>query len=150
MKTRFLTLLVMAACFAVAPVVQFGCKQTMTLEAGGAYTDPVLAQTDQSILDASRAMREYIAWTKANSVFLAKWPQVAQLATRIEAQEKGWIKDAYIARDAYAAASVAYRKAIADGVAGAIPPSRVKVDAMIAVLTSVVTEVLAYRQAHKP
>lgn len=129
-------------------VLTTSCKQT-ALEPGGAYTDPVLAKTDQSILDASRAMTAFVEWAKANSVYLARWPEVAQLAKNIETQEKQWVRTAYEARDAYASASKEYRKAVAAGVAGALPPNRAKLDGALAVLTNVVSQVVAYQQAHR-
>ncbi len=143
------------ACFALAVATPLalvhvtGCAGTTTLEAGGAYSDPVLAQADRAILDASRAMTEFIAWQRANAAFLAKWPEIERAARNIESQRDGWEKDAYAARDAYASAAKDYRKAIADGVVGALPPSRAKIDGSIAVLTSVVTQIGAYRNAHR-
>lgn len=142
-------LFLLSLCLAV-PLTQSGCTQTTTLEAGGSYTDPVLAKTDQAILDASHTMTAFIEWARTNAAFLAKWPEVARLSGNIEAQQSQWERDAYAARDAYADAVKAYKTAIAAGVVGALPPNRAKVDAAVAVLTSVISQAIAYQQAHKP
>ncbi len=140
-------LLALALCVAV-PLVPVGCNsQQQTLEAGGAYTDPILAKTDRAILDASHAMTAFIDWANINSAYLARWPEVAQAAKNIAAQKDSWIRDAYAARDAYASAAQAYR--VAAGTSAAVDAKRAALDGAIAVLANIVTQVISYQNAHK-
>lgn len=138
-----LTLLLAVACLAVSvPVIQTGCQNTSTLEAGGAYSDPVLASTDRAILDASRAMGDFVQWHAANATYLARWPEVAAMSAKVSAGRDGWVRDAYFARDAFAQASAAYKA----GKQG--PPDGAQLRAALAILMNVTTQLTSYRSAH--
>lgn len=123
-----------------------GCKSQVTLAAGGAYSDPVLAQTDQSILDASHALTGFVQWTSANSAFLAKYPEVLALATSVASQKDGWIKSAYSARDAYAKAAADYRAGIGDS--ATVNAKQAALNGALAVLNNISSQIVAYRAAH--
>ncbi len=130
-------------CLAIAaPVLQTGCQHEVVLEAGGAYSDPVLATTDRAILDASHAMADFIAWHAANATYLARWPEVAALSAKVSSGRDGWVRSAYAARDAYAEASLAYKA----GKQG--PPDGSNLRSAMAVLTNVLAQITASRSAH--
>ncbi len=138
-------LLVLCLLLAPAPALfTSGCQNQTTLEAGGAYTNPVLAQTDRAILDASHALTAFLDWHYANTGYLARWPEVGALAAKVAAQKDGWIKEAYAARDAYAAASAAYKA----GLGNDVMPSSARLNAALAVLSNVTTQIIAYKNAH--
>ena len=135
--------------FAGLALLFSGCgSHPVTLAPGGVYTDPVLAQTDQAILDTSAALTGFLSWNTENSAFLVKFPAVGALAEKVAANKDGWIRDAYKARDAYAVDAKAYRDAIALGQTNATPPNRAKIDAALAVLTSLATQVTALKATH--
>lgn len=139
---KFLPLLLLS-CFALtAPVIQTGCQHTVTLESGGAYSDSTLAVTDRAILDASRAMGDFVAWNEANATYLARWPEVGVLAAKVRAGRDGWIRNAYAARDAYAQAESAYKA----GKQG--PPDGAQLRAALAVLNDLTTQIVSYRSQH--
>lgn len=126
------------ACLAIAaPIVQTGCQHEVVLEQGGAYSDPVLATTDRAILDASRAMVDFVGWHAANATYLAKWPEIGALAAKVGAGRDGWVRTAYAARDAYAQASAAYKA----GKAGL--PDGANLRAAMAVLTNILAQINA-------
>lgn len=137
----------LAICLLFAPVPALftsGCQHETTLEAGGVYSDVTIAKTDQAILDASHALTAFIDWSRANATYLARWPEVGQLAVKVAAQKDGWIRDAYAARDAYAGALSAYK-------AGRGPdPSSAssQLNAALAVLSNVTTQIVSYKSAH--
>lgn len=136
--------------FALAmPFIITGCKTTgTTLAAGGVYTDPYLAKTDQFIFDSAKSLDDFVTWQSNNAAFLSKWPEVAALAQNVSANKSQWIKDAYAARDSYASAEAAYKAAIAAGNSGAIAPTTAKVDAAVAVITNITNQIIAYKAAH--
>jgi hypothetical protein len=137
-------ILICALAFATPlALVQTGCQHTVTLEAGGAYADPTIATIDHAILDASHALTAFLDWNAANAPYLAKWPEVGALATRVAAQKDGWIRDAYFARDAYASASAAYKAGKASA-----PPSNANLNAALAVLSNVTQQIIDYKTAH--
>lgn len=144
---HFLVIASLAFALPVVPLTFVGCQQgVMTLEPGGAYTDPVLAKTDRAILDASKLLTDFVAWAASNSAYLAKWPEVGMLAARISAYEKGWFRDAYLARDAYAEAAKAYRF-------GATPKTnvdskRAALDGAMGVVENITKQIIAYRASH--
>ncbi len=142
-------ILIFALAFsAVAlPVTQSGCKGgSVTLAPGGVYTDPVLAQADQTILDVSHALTGFLDWSHANSAYLAKYPEVLALATSVSTQKDDWIKSAYSARDAYAAAAAAYKAGTGDG--SVVDAKRAALIGALAVLTNISSQIVAYRAAH--
>lgn len=125
------------------PVVETGCAaHVVTLEQGGAYSDPYLATTDQSILDASHALDGFLAWYGQNAPFLSKYPDVGKLAVKVYDHRDEWVKNAYAARDAYASAAAAYRA----GKAG--PPSVAAVNAALSVLLDITKQVASYKALH--
>ena len=129
------------------PIAFTGC-QSSTLESGGVYSDPILASADQAILSADQSLTGFTDWVAANSAFLAQFPELEKLADNIKSQKNGWLKDAYAARDDYAAAMVVYKQAVASGSSTAIAPTTAKIDAAISLLTSVVQQITAARAAH--
>lgn len=137
-----LTLAGLTACFAPA------CKTSVAVAPGGAYSDVNLALTDKAILDANSALEGFLSWYNSNAAVLAKWPEVGKLAATVTAQKNGWIRDAYAARDAYALAAIAYRKALADGAANAVPPERAKMDGALSILKTAIDQFNAYKAAH--
>lgn len=140
-------LFILAVALAV-PLAHTGCQSTVTLAPGGVYTDPVLAVTDQSILDASHALTGFLDWTALNHEFLSQYPEVGKLSTQIAQQKDGWIRDAYAARDAYASASHAYRSAAGGGDPTAMSTTKAKLDLALAVLTNLTDQIVQYRLAH--
>ncbi len=142
-------MLMFALAFAAIalPVSQTGCQGgKVTLAAGGAYTDPVLATTDQSILDASHSLSGFVDWANANATYLAKYPEIQSLAVSIGAQKDGWIKAAYSARDSYAAAALAYRQGT--GSAANVSTQQAALNGALAVLVNISNQIVAYRAAH--
>lgn len=148
-----------AACTLVfGGALQTGCSTTPHLEAGGVYTDIVLAKTDQTILDASHTMAGFVQWQSANAAYLAKWPAVGELANRISAQKDGWIRNAYAARDSYALALLAYREAVAaskdksgpavDEARAKQVAARAKLDGAIALLNDIADQIIQFRTDH--
>lgn len=127
---------------AVAPLAQTGCQHAVTLESGGAYSDPALATTDRAILDASHAMGDFVTWQAANATYLAHWPEVAALAEKVRKGRDGWVRSAYVARDAYAQASAAYKV----GKQG--PPDGSNLRAAMAVLSDLTVQITAFRSSH--
>lgn len=139
---KYLSLFVFALAAFLPSAFQTGCaNHGTTLETGGPYTDPYLAATDESILAASRTMDGFLAWNTANATFLAKYPQVGQLAAQIQAHRDEWERDAYIARDSYAAAMKAYK----DGLGTS--PTTAKVDAALSILNSIATQAANLKSA---
>jgi hypothetical protein len=128
----------------------------VTLAPGGAYTDPVVFQANEAILQAGDAMNDFIALVHTNATFFAQWPEVGVLAQKIADQKDGWIRDAYVARNAYVDASNAYKTAVAAASkAGTAPPdgsavdaSKSKLDGLVAALLSVTTSAADYKAAH--
>ena len=143
MKTRFLFAIAFLAFAVPFTITQQGCYSQVTLEQGGAYTEVSLAVADQAILDASHALTGFVGWANANSAYLAKWPEVGVLSAKVAAQKDGWVRDAYMARDAYASALAAYKAGKAS-----TAPSSANLNAAIAVLTNITTQITAYRAAH--
>lgn len=127
-------------------LISTGCQNKVTLEQGGAYTDPVLATTDQSILDASKAIQGFLSWYDTNKTFLDKYPEVGKLADSVRSNEKTWIKDAYSARDSYAAASVAWKAG--KGSQPDADAAHAKLNAALAVLSNLTAQIAAYRSSH--
>lgn len=160
MKTKLKDLVAVGLFACGFCLMHLGCANgtgTVTLAPGGVYSDPVLAQEDQAILDASNAIQGFLSWYDANAALLSKTPALANLATSVRAQEKGWIKDAFAARDAYAAASKAYRTAVAQSSAspGSAAPdvapqtaALAKFQVALAIIDSVTAQIAAYRAAH--
>lgn len=149
MKNKIITLVALA--FAIAlPVFEAGCKNPpVTLAAGGVYTDPILATTDQSILDADTALSGFVDWAGANSAFLVKYPEITQAASNVAANKATWIKNAYAARDAYAAAAKAYKTAAAGtGDQTAVSATQAKLTGALAAIQSITAQVIAYQAAH--
>jgi hypothetical protein len=145
MKIRPLHLLAGIAlwcAFFAMPVLQTGCQHTVTLEAGGAYSDAYLATTDQAILDADKSLDGFLAWYNANQAFLAKYPAMVDLAASVTAHKNEWLRDAYAARDTYANAEVAYKAGKATA------PSTAAVAAALSVIKDITTQINAYRAAH--
>ncbi len=141
---RKLLLIVCLICAPLPALFVSGCQNQTTLEAGGVYHDPVLAKTDQAILDASHALTAFLDWQTANASYLSHYPEVGTLAARVAAQKDGWIREAYAARDAYAAASAAYKAGL-----GADPsPASARLNAALAVLSNVTTQIITYKAAH--
>jgi hypothetical protein len=140
---KYLSLFVFAIA-AICPIaVQTGCaNHGVTLETGGPYSSSYLATTDQAILDASKAIDGFLSWYQTNATFLAKYPEVGQLATQVQAHKKEWEVDAYAARDAYAAAEKAYK----DGLGTS--PTTAKVDAALSILNSIAAEAASLNAAH--
>ncbi len=138
--------------FAVAllfstPLLFTGCHGVgTTLEAGGAYTDPLLATTDRAILDASKALDDFVNWQRANADYLAKWPEIAKYADRVSANRDSWVKDAYAKRDAYASILKAYRDGKASG--ADVSEYRARMSAALAIINNVTAQITAYRLAH--
>lgn len=147
---RIILILALAFSAIAVPVIQTGCANKITLEPGGAYTDPYLAKTDQAILDSSRTLQAFVAWHAANSTFLAKYPAVGALAIEVAGKEKGWIRDAYAARDAYALAAKAYREAAGTPGADAseVELRRAKLNGALALINNITQQIVAYRAAH--
>lgn len=144
-KLKFLLVPILAWIgFFSLPVYQAGCQHQVTLETGGVYSDPVLATTDQAILDSSRALTAFVEWANANATYLARWPEIGQLAIRVATQKDGWIRDAYAARDAYAQAAKDYK----DGKAGSPDPQRAKLNGILALIKSATDQIINYRNAH--
>lgn len=139
---KLLPLLLLACLTLTVPVLQTGCSHAVTLESGGAYSDPALATTDRAILDASHAMTDFVAWKAANATYLASWPEVAILAAKVSAGRDKWVRDAFAARDSYALASAAYKA----GKQG--PPDGANLRAAMAVLSDLTTQIISYRSAH--
>lgn len=142
MKKYPLILLFVIGLIAALPVFEAACQHQVALESGGAYHDPVLATTDRAILDTSRVLADFIAWHSANAVYLAKWPEVGALAASVAAQKDGWIRDAYAARDAYASAAAAYKSGLGPA------PDGAKLNATIAVLSNVTSQIIVYKNSH--
>jgi hypothetical protein len=142
MRKLFITFALAFAAVAV-PLTHTGCgTHTVTLEQGGAYSDAYLATTDQAILTAAQTLDGFLAWNAANSVFLAKYPEVGVLAAKVAANKDQWIRDAYAARDIYAKAEVAYK-------AGQGPvPNNATVAAALSVINDITTQINAYKAAH--
>lgn len=150
MNKKFITLVAMA-CLAVAvPLMQSGCSHPpVTLAPGGVYTDPILATTDQSILDADAALTGFVDWAGANAAYLAKYPEVTQAAANVAANKAGWIKNAYALRDAYAAASKAFKTAATGtGDPTAVSAAQAKLTGALAAIQSITAQVIAYQAAH--
>lgn len=144
---KLIILFALAFTAVALPLAQTGCKSgSVTVQAGGVYTDPVLAVTDQSILDASHALTGFIQWTGANSGALAKYPEVLALSSSIAQQKDGWIKSAYSARDAYAAAAAAYRAGQGDS--ATVNAKQAALNGALAVLNNITTQIVAYKAAH--
>lgn len=146
---KFINYLIFAAAlFCAGPLllIDAGCTNKITLASGGAYTDPVLATTDQSILDASKAIQGFLGWYDANKDFLAKYPEVGKLADQVRSNEKSWIKDAYSARDSYASASVAYKTG--KGTQADADVLHSKLNAALAVLNNITAQIATYRSSH--
>ena len=128
-----------------AVLVLSGCGGgKITLAPGGVYSDPVLAVTDQAILDANTALTGFVSWANANATYLAKWPEIASLASKVTVNQNTWIKDAFTARDTYAQAAAAYKAAGSTG----SPPSQAGIQAALAVMTNVTAQIAAYQAAH--
>lgn len=126
------------------PVLQTGCaSHAVTLEAGGVYSDTYLATTDQAILDAAKSLDGFLSWYNANATFLAKYPAVGDLASKVNIHQNEWLRDAYAARDAYANAQTAYKAG--KGTA----PSIAAVNAALSVLKDITTQISAAK-ANKP
>lgn len=121
---------------------QTACQNTVTLEPGGVYKDTSLAVADQAILDASHALAGFVQWADTNATYLAQWPQIGALAKDVAAKRDVWVFDAYAARDAYARASAAYKEGLGQA------PDKSKLNAALAVLKSVTTQVQEYKKAH--
>lgn len=142
-----LILIIALAFTAVAlPLTQSGCQGGVTLAPGGAYTDPILAQADQTILDTSHALTGFIDWTSANAAYLSKYPEVMALATSVSSQKDGWIKSAYSARDAYASAAAAYKAGTGDS--STVSAKQAALNGALAVLNNIASQIVAYRAAH--
>src|ERR1700694_200231 len=140
MKIRPLHLLAGIAlwcAFFAMPVLQTGCQHTVTLEAGGVYSDAYLATTDQAILDAAKTLDGFISWYKANATYLAKYPAVVDLAAKVTAHQNEWLRDAYAARDAYAKAETLYKAGKATA------PTTATVNAALSVLNDVIAQINA-------
>lgn len=129
-----------------AIVFPVGCQHQVTLEPGGAYSDATLATADQAILDASHTFTGFLDWYTANAAFLAKWPEVGQLASSVAAQKDGWIKNAYLARDAFAQAQKAYKDA--KGSSTDVDTKRAQMNAALALISNVTQQITTYRNAH--
>jgi hypothetical protein len=130
------------------------CK-TPTLEAGGPYTDPVLYQTDRSILDGVKALNDFVALTEVNSVYLTeKVPQAMALAVQIRTNTDMWEIQAYKARSAYASAKQAYDVAVAASKANNTPApdgtvvttTRDKLNGAIAVIQNLLPIIADFRK----
>lgn len=143
---RYLISLVLAFTAISVPVLQTACTHVTTLEAGGVYSDPILAQTDRAILDASHALTGFIDWTQANAAYLAKYPDVITLADKILNAKDGWIRDAYAARDAYASALTAYRAGKGDQTT--VSAKQAALNGAIAVLNNITAQITAAQTAH--
>jgi hypothetical protein len=127
-----------------------GCKTT-ALEAGGAYHDPLLAKTDQAILDGAAALQGFVDWQTANAAFLAKYQEVGALAGEIRSHKDAWETEAWNARDAYAQAKKAYDDAVAAGQTGdqaAVTASQAKLAGALAVIQNITQQIAQYRAAH--
>ena len=151
---KFLLIFALAFSAVAVPLTQTGCKTTTTLEQptattapGTFYTSADLAVFDQGILTARLALDSFVQWEAANAVFLAKYPEVHALAVSVKTGEDQWTRDAYAARDAYASAVVTYTAALAAGQAGSAP-DHAKIDAALALLQNLATQVAQYRAAH--
>lgn len=141
---KILRLMFLALALGLGSVAYQGCGSTpVTLEAGGAYSDAYLATTDQAILDAAKTLDGFTAWYQANATFLAKYPEVGQLASAISLHQNEWLKNAYAARDAYASAEAAYKKSLTSA-----PPSTAAVAAALSVITDATKQIAAYRASH--
>lgn len=142
---KVLLVLALALCVITVPVYT-GCTSHTTLEQGGVYSDANLAVADQAILNGSHALSGFLNWHAANADYLAQWPEVGNLAAKVTALKDGWIRDAYAARDAYASASQAYKKSFASG--QDVLTARDKLNAALAVLDNITTQINAYKTAH--
>lgn len=127
--------------FALALLGGVGCQHAVTLEAGGAYSDPILATTDRAILDADATLTGFVNWANTNAGYLSQWPEIAQLAHHVTAAKDGWILDAYMARDVYAQAVKAGKDSTG---------AKKNLDVTMAVLSSLLTQVSQFESAHNP
>jgi hypothetical protein len=123
-----------------------GCASTgkVTLAPGGVYHELTLAQVDQSINDAETALDGGIQWISDNAVFLSRWPEIAAVAANVAAHKDEWERQARAARTTYAKALAAYRAAGLQGAA----PTTAAVDAAIAAIADINTQIAAYQAAH--
>ena len=146
---KFILMFALAFTAVALPLSQTGCKSSsVTVAAGGVYSDPVLAVADQSILDTSAALTGFVQWVGANSGALVKYPEVTALAATITQQKDGWIKSAYSARDAYASAAADYKAAKAGSSAATVSATQAALNGALAVLSNVTTQITAYKAAH--
>lgn len=143
---KFITLFAIIAISVASPIIQSGCVGTTTLQPGGVYTEPVLAKTDQEILDSDKILTDFVSWQSAHAAVLGA--EIATLAQKVSANKNQWIKDAYAARDAYADDLKTYKAAIASGNTGAIPPTTAKINAAVAVIANITAQITAYKSAH--
>jgi hypothetical protein len=152
----FLTLALTLAFAAPVVLTQPGCSSAVTLAPGGAYTDPVIFQANDNILKADDAMIGFVDWATTNAPVLAQWPEIGRLAASISAQKDGWIRDAYLARNAYVTAADAYKVAVdqATKAGGVLPDgtakdaAKAKLDGLIAALTNITATIANYKSAH--
>jgi hypothetical protein len=146
MKKLFPSVFLALAMACAVPIIETACPNGVTLAAGGAYSDPVLATTDQAILDASSLFSGFLSWDNANATFLARYPEVGTFAASIAANKDAWIKSAYAARDSYAAAVKAYKAGT--GSQSDVDAAHAKINGAIALLNNISTQITSYRSAH--
>lgn len=115
-----------ATCF-----IESGCQTKPVLEPGGEYSSVDLFKIDQSIKSANETMKAFVEWENQTH---KDGSRAAELAFNVGARRLTWIKDAYVARDAFAAARTAATKS--------------DLDAALKIITEILNQIAAAKQSH--